>query len=121
MKFIAYKEKLNCLDDQNLILLNGELVYIIDEETDKRSFVIGDGKTCFKELTRVNLEPNTSIDLCLHNDRFRAKIVSDTTHEKEKEKETVTENYIVINGKKAELTAEQLKALGITPEKRKPF
>lgn len=31
------------------------------------------------------------------------------------------ENYIVINGKKAELTPEQLKALGIATEKRNPF
>lgn len=31
------------------------------------------------------------------------------------------ENYIVINGKKAELTEEQLKALGIEIEKRDPF
>lgn len=31
------------------------------------------------------------------------------------------ENYIVINGKKAELTEEQLKALGIVTEKKNPF
>lgn len=31
------------------------------------------------------------------------------------------ENYIVINGKKAELTEEQLKALGIEVEKKSPF
>ena len=31
------------------------------------------------------------------------------------------ENYIVINGKKAELTIEQLKALGIEVEKHNPF
>ena len=31
------------------------------------------------------------------------------------------ENYIVINGKKAELTEEQLKALGIATEKKNPF
>ena len=31
------------------------------------------------------------------------------------------ENYIVINGKKAELTKEQLKALGIVTEKENPF
>ena len=31
------------------------------------------------------------------------------------------ENYIVINGRKAELTAEQLKALGIETEKKSPF
>lgn len=31
------------------------------------------------------------------------------------------ENYIVINGKKAELTEEQLKALGIATEKKSPF
>lgn len=31
------------------------------------------------------------------------------------------ENYIVINGKKAELTEEQLKMLGITTEKKNPF
>lgn len=31
------------------------------------------------------------------------------------------DNYIVINGKKAELTPEQLKALGIEPEKKSPF
>lgn len=33
----------------------------------------------------------------------------------------MAENYIVINGKKAELTPEQLKALGIEPEKENPF
>lgn len=33
----------------------------------------------------------------------------------------MAENYIVINGKKAELTKEQLKALGIKPEKKNPF
>lgn len=31
------------------------------------------------------------------------------------------ENYIVINGKKAELTKEQLEALGIEIEKKDPF
>lgn len=31
------------------------------------------------------------------------------------------ENYIVINGKKAELTEEQLKKLGIDPKRRNPF
>ena len=31
------------------------------------------------------------------------------------------ENYIVINGKKAELTEEQLKALGIEPKRKTPF
>lgn len=31
------------------------------------------------------------------------------------------ENYIVINGKKAELTEEQLKALGIKPKRKNPF
>lgn len=31
------------------------------------------------------------------------------------------ENYIVINGKRAELTEEQLKQLGITPEKKSCF
>ena len=33
----------------------------------------------------------------------------------------MSENYIVINGKKAELTEEQLKALGIETEKANPF
>ena len=32
-----------------------------------------------------------------------------------------SENYIVINGKRADLTAEQLKALGIKRPKEKPF
>lgn len=31
------------------------------------------------------------------------------------------ENYIVINGKKAELTEEQLKKLGINPKRKNPF
>lgn len=31
------------------------------------------------------------------------------------------ENYIVINGKKAELTEEQLKKLGIEPKRKNPF
>ena len=31
------------------------------------------------------------------------------------------ENYIVINGKKAELTKEQLEKLGIKPERNNPF
>lgn len=33
----------------------------------------------------------------------------------------MSENYIVINGKKAELTAEQMAALGIEPKKKNPF
>lgn len=33
----------------------------------------------------------------------------------------MSENYIVINGKKIELTEEQLKQLGIEPEKKNPF
>lgn len=33
----------------------------------------------------------------------------------------MNENYIVINGKKIELTEEQLKQLGIEPEKKNPF
>lgn len=34
---------------------------------------------------------------------------------------TMSENYIVINGKKAELTPEQLKALGLETEIKSPF
>jgi len=33
----------------------------------------------------------------------------------------MSENYIVINGKKADLTPEQLKALGMEVKKKKPF
>lgn len=33
----------------------------------------------------------------------------------------MSKNYIVINGKKAELTEEQLRALGIEKEKNNPF
>ncbi len=33
----------------------------------------------------------------------------------------MNENYIVINGKKIELTEEQLRQLGIEPEKKNPF
>lgn len=33
----------------------------------------------------------------------------------------MNENYIVINGKRLDLTEEQLKALGVEPEKKNPF
>lgn len=33
----------------------------------------------------------------------------------------MNENYIVINGKKIELTEEQQKQLGIEPQKKNPF
>lgn len=36
-------------------------------------------------------------------------------------KEEKMKNYIVINGKKAELTEEQLKKLGIDPKRKNPF
>lgn len=38
-----------------------------------------------------------------------------------REGKMMSENYIVINGKKAELTKEQLKALGIEAEPENPF
>ena len=49
--------------------------------------------------------------------------LSNTSNKSEKEKENTMENYIVINGKKAELTEEQLKQLGIESEKKRntPF
>lgn len=40
---------------------------------------------------------------------------------RKKGKKEMSENYIVINGKKAELTKEQLKALGIIEMKKNPF
>lgn len=47
----------------------------------------------------------------------------DISNKPEKKKENTMENYIVINGKKAELTEEQLKQLGIEIEKKRnnPF
>ena len=40
---------------------------------------------------------------------------------RKKGKQKMSENYIVINGKKAELTDEQMKALGIAHNRKNPF
>lgn len=40
---------------------------------------------------------------------------------RKKGKQNMSENYIVINGKKAELTDEQMKALGIAHKRKNPF
>ena len=61
--------------------------------------------------------------LNLYKENVLNELLRDNISNKpEKKEENTMENYIVINGKKAELTEEQLKQLGIkTEEKENPF
>lgn len=119
MRFILRRDSLEKWNTNNPILMNAEVAIV--EEDGFKSLVIGDGEHRFQELPRVKLQKGVSVMMGLYpNGKFRFHAIEDNL-EKEEEKEVMGENYIVINGKKAELTEEQLKTLGITPEKKNPF
>lgn len=118
MRFILRRDSLEKWNTNNPILMNAEVAIV--EEDGFKSLVIGDGEHRFQELPRVKLQKGVSVMMGLYpNGKFRFHAIEDNL-EKEEEKEVMGENYIVINGKKAELTEEQLKTLGIVTKKN-PF
>ena len=119
MHFILRHDTLAKWESNNPVLMDAEIVVV--EEDGFKSLAIGDGEHRFTELPRVKLQKGLSVMMGLYQSgRARLHIVKDETMTKEEENKPMNENYIVINGKKAELTEEQLKALGIVTKKN-PF
>jgi hypothetical protein len=119
MHFLLRHDTLAKWESNNPVLMNAEIVVV--EEDGFRSLAIGDGEHRFAELPRVKLQKGSSVMTGLYQSgRARLHIVKDETMIKEEENKPMNKNYIVINGKKAELTEEQLKALGIVTKKN-PF
>lgn len=119
MHFLLRHDTLAKWESNNPVLMDAEIVVV--EEDGFKSLAIGDGEHRFKELPRVKLQKGLSVMMGLYQSgRARLHIVKDETMTKEEENKSMNENYIVINGKKAELTEEQLKALGIVT-KKSPF
>ena len=119
MHFLLRHDTLAKWESNNPVLMDAEIVVV--EEDGFKSLAIGDGEHRFAELPRVKLQKGLSVMMGLYQSgRARLHIVKDETTTKEEENKPMNENYIVINGKKAELTEEQLKALGIVTKKN-PF
>lgn len=119
MHFILRHDTLAKWESNNPVLMDAEIVVV--EEDGFKSLAIGDGEHRFAELPRVKLQKGLSVMMGLYQSgRARLHIVKDEMTAKEEENKPMNENYIVINGKKAELTEEQLKALGIVTKKN-PF
>lgn len=119
MRFLLRHDTLAKWESVNPVLMNAEIVVV--EEDGFRSLVIGDGEHRFAELPRVKLQKGLSVMMGLYQSgRARLHIIKDETTTKEEENKPMNENYIVINGKKAELTEAQLKALDIEIRKN-PF
>lgn len=119
MHFLLRRDTLAKWESNNPVLMDAEIVVV--EEDGFKSLAIGDGEHRFKELPRVKLQKGLSVMMGLYQSgRARLHIVKDETMTKEEENKPMNENYIVINGEKAELTEEQLKALGIKVRKN-PF
>ena len=119
MHFILRHDTLAKWESNNPVLMDAEIVVV--EEDGFKSLAIGDGEHRFTELPRVKLQKGLSVMMGLYQSgRARLHIVKDEMTTKEEENKPMNENYIVINGKKAELTEEQLKALGIVTKKN-PF
>lgn len=119
MRILLRRDTLEEWERVNPVLMDAEIVEV--KEQDYNSIVIGDGTHKFNELPRVKLQDGLTIEVkCLGGHRIICSVVEDGARERD---EHMNENYIVINGKKAELTEEQLKALGIEPEKKRknPF
>lgn len=82
----------------------------------KRLFVCENCGKIFMERTDGTVRAVFGYDMC--SDQCANEFMN-----RKKGKPEMSENYIVINGKKAEMTEEQLKQLGIEPEKKRknPF
>lgn len=119
MHFLLRHDTLAKWESNNPVLMDAEIVVV--EEDGFKSLAIGDGEHRFAELPRVKLQKGLSVMMGLYQSgRARLHIVKDEMTTKEEENKPMNENYIVINGKKAELTDEQLKALDIATKKN-PF
>lgn len=103
----------------NPVLMDAEIVVV--EEDGFRSLAIGDGEHRFTELPRVKLQKGLSVMMGRYQSgRARLHIVKDETVNKEEEKAVIGENYLVLDGKRMELTEEQKRLLNITMRKN-PF
>ena len=112
MRFILLHDTLAKWESVNPVLMDAEVVIV--EEDGFNSLALGDGEHRFKELPRVRLHKGLSAMIGFYGSgRIRLHIVQEEINNKEKENESMNENYLVINGKKVDLTEEQLKALGI--------
>ena len=117
MRILLRHDTLDEWEKVNPVLMDAEIVEV--KEQDYNSIVIGDGEHKFNELPRVKLQDGLTIEVShLGGRRIVCNVVEDVVRERDK---NMNENYIVINGKKAELTEEQLKALGIKKERKNPF
>lgn len=106
-------------ESNNPVLMDAEIVVV--EEDGFRSLAIGDGEHRFTELPRVKLQKGLSVMMGLYQSgRARLHIVKDETTNKEEEKVVIGENYLVLDGKRIELTEEQKRLLNITMRKN-PF
>lgn len=117
MRILLRHDTLDEWERVNPVLMDAEIVQV--KEPDYDSIVIGDGTHKFNELPRVKLQDGLTIEVKhLGGRRIMCSVVEDGARERDK---NMNENYIVINGKKAKLTEEQLKALGIKKERKNPF
>ena len=123
MRFILKHDTIENWEKVNPVLMEAEIVSV--KEDGFYLLALGDGTNPFKKLPRIKLREGLSLKLdhC-ENGRIRIRVIEDTFREEEKilakEEKTINDNYAVINGKKIELTEEQLKVLGIEMEKN-PF
>ena len=126
MRFILKHDTIENWERVNPVLMEAEIVSV--KEDGFYSLALGDGTNPFKKLPRIKLQEGLSLKLVHYgNGRIRIRAIEDTFREEEKilakEEKTMSDNYTVINGKKSELSEEQLKTPGIEVEtKRKnPF
>lgn len=119
MRFILRHDTLKNWERVNPVLMNAELVFV-EEDGAASSVVIGDGVHPFTQLPRIALQEGLSAKIVLDvNGNMKLCVFADKL-KKEEESEAMSDNYIVINGKKVELTNEQMKALGIAPDTKNP-
>ena len=126
MRFILKHDTIENWERVNPVLMEAEIVSV--KEDGFYSLALGDGTNPFKKLPRIKLQEGLSLKLVHYgNGRIRIRAIEDTFREEEKilakEEKTMSDNYAVINGKRVELTDEQVKALGVEVEKkrRNPF
>lgn len=116
MRFILRHDTLKNWEEEDPVLMEAEIVSV--KEDGFCSLAIGDGTHPFTKLPRIKLREGLSVKLDHYgNGRVRLHVIEDALKKEEKvltkEEKDMSENYIVINGKKSELTEEQLKLLGI--------
>lgn len=119
MRLLLRHDTLIKWESINPVLMDAEIVVV--EEDGFRSLAIGDGEHRFTELPRVKLQKGLSVMMGLYQSgRARLHIVKDETTNKEEKKAVIGENYLVLDGKRMELTEEQKRLLNITMRKN-PF